>query len=120
VIHPDLKLPRDEIAEFCRRHHIKTLSLFGSATKGDFRPDSDVDFMTDFDPEVSIGLAEYLPVIPSPSMGNGIKLSNEALDIALKPECARMSELGTFHPSPGTLACGIGLKQVVQFRPYRF
>jgi hypothetical protein len=52
--------------------------------------------------------------------GNGIKLSNEALDIALKPECARMSELGTFHPSPGTLACGIGLKQVVQFRPYRF
>jgi hypothetical protein len=31
-----------------------------------------------------------------------------------------MSELGTFYPSPGTLACGIGLKQVVQFRPYRF
>jgi uncharacterized protein len=60
VIHPDLKLPRDEIAEFCRRHHIKTLSLFGSATRGDFRPDSDVDFLTEFDPEVSIGLAEYL------------------------------------------------------------
>lgn len=60
MIHPDLKLPRDEIAEFCRRHHIKTLSLFGSATRGDFRPDSDVDFLTEFDPEVSIGLAEYL------------------------------------------------------------
>jgi hypothetical protein len=57
---------------------------------------------------------------PYSPYGNGIKLSNEALDIALKPEFARMSELGTFHPSPGTLACGIGLKQVVQFRPYRF
>ena len=42
-------IPRDEIAGFCRRHHIRKLSLFGSVLRDDFRPDSDVDVLVDFD-----------------------------------------------------------------------
>ena len=35
---------------FCRRHHIKRLALFGSVPRDDFRPDSDVDVLVEFQP----------------------------------------------------------------------
>ncbi len=38
-----------EVAEICRRHHVKRLEVFGSAAVGDFDPDSsDIDFLVDF------------------------------------------------------------------------
>ncbi len=45
-----------EIAEFCRRHHISKLSFFGSVLREDFRPDSDVDVLVEFEPEHVPGL----------------------------------------------------------------
>lgn len=44
------KLPIDDaaLAEFCRRHHIIRLSLFGSRLKGSARLDSDVDLLVEF------------------------------------------------------------------------
>jgi len=41
------KIPIDlkKITEFCRRHHIRKLSFFGSVLRDDFRPDSDVDIL---------------------------------------------------------------------------
>ncbi len=44
-------VPRDKIAEFCRRNHIRKLSTFGSILRGDFHPDSDVDILVEFEPE---------------------------------------------------------------------
>ncbi|MCG3127896.1 MAG: hypothetical protein CHACPFDD_02769 [Phycisphaerae bacterium] len=38
------------IAELCRRWQIVELSLFGSALRDDFRPDSDVDVLVTFAP----------------------------------------------------------------------
>ncbi len=46
---------RDVIAEFCRRHHIRKLSLFGSVLRDDFRPDSDVDVLVEFEPGHVVG-----------------------------------------------------------------
>lgn len=40
----------DQIAAFCLRHHITRLWLFGSVLRADFRPDSDVDVLVEFDP----------------------------------------------------------------------
>jgi uncharacterized protein len=44
---------REQIAEFCRRHHVRRLSLFGSILRDDFRPDgdqpSDVDVLVEFE-----------------------------------------------------------------------
>ena len=40
----------DEIAEFCRRHHIRRLSLFGSVLREDFGPESDIDVLVEFEP----------------------------------------------------------------------
>jgi predicted nucleotidyltransferase len=42
-------VPQEQIADFCRRHHIRKLSLFGSVLRGDFRPDSDVDVLVEFE-----------------------------------------------------------------------
>ncbi len=43
-----IDIPRERIAEFCRKHRVRKLSLFGSALREDFRPDSDVDFLVSF------------------------------------------------------------------------
>ena len=42
---------REKIAEFCKRNYIKRLSLFGSFLQGKASPDSDIDFLVEFDPE---------------------------------------------------------------------
>lgn len=49
----DIKFER--IAEFCRRHHVRKLSLFGSVVREDFGPDSDVDVLVLFDPAYPVG-----------------------------------------------------------------
>lgn len=43
-------LPRERIAEFCRRNHIRKLSLFGSVLRDDFGPGSDIDVLVEFEP----------------------------------------------------------------------
>jgi uncharacterized protein len=48
--HNGIEMPQAAIAEFCRRHHIRRLSLFGSLLSDDFGPDSDVDFLVEFEP----------------------------------------------------------------------
>ncbi len=51
-----IDIPQDKIAEFCRRNHIRRLALFGSVLRDDFRPDSDVDVLVEFEPDTHIGL----------------------------------------------------------------
>jgi uncharacterized protein len=48
--------PKNKLPDFCRRHHIKKLSLFGSYLHGENRPDSDMDFLVEFDPDHIPGL----------------------------------------------------------------
>jgi hypothetical protein len=49
-------IPYDRITEFCRRHRIRKLSLFGSVLRSDFRPDSDIDVLVEFQPGARVGL----------------------------------------------------------------
>jgi predicted nucleotidyltransferase len=51
-----IDLDREKIAEFCRRNHIRRLALFGSVLREDFRPDSDVDILVEFEPGKTPGL----------------------------------------------------------------
>jgi len=44
-----IEIPHDRIVDFCRRHHIRRLALFGSVLRDDFTPDSDVDVLVEFD-----------------------------------------------------------------------
>ena len=52
----NLKLPKKKIVEFCKKHGVQKLSLFGSALRGDFRPESDIDILVVFYPEKRVGL----------------------------------------------------------------
>ena len=54
-----IPVDRKKIAEFCRRNHVKRLAFFGSVLRDDFRPDSDVDVLVEFEPEHVPGLAFY-------------------------------------------------------------
>ncbi len=47
---PRIQVPAPAIAEFCRRNHIRRLALFGSVLRDDFRPDSDIDVLVEFEP----------------------------------------------------------------------
>ena len=51
-----VKIPQEKIAAFCKRHHIRKLSVFGSVLRDDFRADSDVDVLVEFDPAHIPGL----------------------------------------------------------------
>ena len=51
--------PKERIAEFCRTHHIKKLAIFGSALRPDFRADSDIDVLVEFEPDHVPGLAFF-------------------------------------------------------------
>ena len=54
-----ISLPKERIAEFCRTHHIKKLAIFGSALRPDFRADSDIDVLVEFEPGQVPGLAFF-------------------------------------------------------------
>lgn len=51
-----LEIDRQAIAEFCRRHHVRRLAVFGSALRDDFTPGSDVDVLVEFEPDHVPGL----------------------------------------------------------------
>jgi len=51
---PAVAVSREALEQFCRRHHIRRLSVFGSALREDFGPTSDVDILVEFEPGVTV------------------------------------------------------------------
>ena len=54
-----VNIPEGKIADFCERHHIRKLALFGSILRDDFGPNSDIDVLVEFDPNHIPGLAFF-------------------------------------------------------------
>jgi predicted nucleotidyltransferase len=46
----NIEIPKEEIADFCRRWNITEVALFGSVLREDFHPDSDIDMLVTFAP----------------------------------------------------------------------
>lgn len=55
-----LKMPTESIKAFCARWKVRELSVFGSALRADFRPDSDIDVMVSFEPGVTMTFDSFL------------------------------------------------------------
>jgi predicted nucleotidyltransferase len=53
------EIPKEEIAGFCRKHYIRKLAFFGSVLREDFRPESDIDVLVEFEPGHVPGLAFF-------------------------------------------------------------
>jgi predicted nucleotidyltransferase len=54
-----LRIPKKAIAALCRKYGVKKLSVFGSAARGEMKPESDVDLMLEFDPASKTSLWDY-------------------------------------------------------------
>jgi len=75
----NIAIPKANISAFCRRHHIRWLSLFGSVLRDDFTPESDVDVLVEFEPGHTPGwefvsMADELTEI----LGRGVDLHTPA------------------------------------------
>lgn len=55
-----IQVNHEQIAEFCQRHHIRKFAFFGSVLRDDFRSDSDVDVLVEFEPGHRIGLFDLI------------------------------------------------------------
>ena len=54
-----IAIPNQQLAELCRRFQVRSLALFGSVLREDFRPDSDVDVLVEFDSNARIGFMAF-------------------------------------------------------------
>ena len=54
-----IEIPREKVAEFCKRNHIRKLALFGSVLREDYNPNSDIDLLVEFEPGHVPGLAFF-------------------------------------------------------------
>ncbi len=52
----NIQLPKEAIARFCKRNHIRRLALFGSVLRDDFASDSDIDVLVEFEPGITVRL----------------------------------------------------------------
>jgi uncharacterized protein len=55
----DTQLDETKLVDLCRQYHVRELSVFGSAARGEMRPDSDIDLLVEFIPEAKVDLFEY-------------------------------------------------------------
>jgi len=56
---PSVQVDNRAVAAFCRQHHIRRLAFFGSVLRNDFRSDSDVDVLVEFEPGHVPGLSFF-------------------------------------------------------------
>jgi hypothetical protein len=91
-----IEIPKEKIAQFCRRHHIVKLALFGSVLRDDFGPDSDVDVLVEFEPGHTVGLLRMagLEMELSEMLGRKVDLRTPAdLSRYFRDEVVRASEV---------------------------
>ncbi|MBT9260120.1 MAG: nucleotidyltransferase family protein [Clostridiales bacterium] len=55
-----VEIPKEQIAQFCQRHGIRELSLFGSVLRDDFGSCSDIDVLVDFAPGKAVSLFQLM------------------------------------------------------------
>jgi len=56
MIRANITISRERIAEFCRKHGLRKLALYGSVLRDDFAPESDIDVLVEFLPGRTPGL----------------------------------------------------------------
>jgi predicted nucleotidyltransferase len=62
MVYHGIQIPQREIAAFCQRHRIRRLALFGSILHEDFRPESDIDVLVEFELGARVGLFRLMNI----------------------------------------------------------
>ena len=89
-----IAIDRESIAQFCRRNHIRRLALFGSVLREDFREDSDVDVLVEFERGCVPGLRFFsMEQELSRIIGRGVDLNTPGfLSEEIRREAEREAE----------------------------
>ena len=96
-----VELPESAIADICRLHQVKELSLFGSAARGELRADSDFDILVDFLPEARPGLLGLAAMTRELS-----ELLGRRVDLAVKPALKAAAQVRRARRGPFAI-CGV-------------
>lgn len=92
-----ISFPPEPLAELCRRHSIRQLSLFGSSLNGNARSDSDVDLLVEFEPGRTpgfLGLAQIEAELSALVGGRRVDLRTaEDLSHHFRDEVLRTAEV---------------------------
>jgi predicted nucleotidyltransferase len=56
----NIEIPKEQIADFCRKWRIVELSMFGSVLRDDFRSDSDIDLLVTFSRDAEWSLVDHM------------------------------------------------------------
>jgi hypothetical protein len=92
----DAEVDGAKLAELCQRYLVRELSLFGSAARGEMRPDSDIDLLVEFLPNAAVGLVEHagLMLELSQLLGRKVDLvSKNGLKPRIRPYVLRDARL---------------------------
>ena len=55
-----VKIQQEKLMRYCKKNHIKKLALFGSILRDDFRSDSDIDILVEFEKEHTPGFFDLV------------------------------------------------------------
>ena len=83
-----LEIAREQLEALCKQWKIKKVALFGSALRDDFRPDSDLDLLVDFDEDAKWSLLDHVAMEEefSQSLGRKVDLiSRRAVEQSQNP-----------------------------------
>jgi predicted nucleotidyltransferase len=96
-----IDIPKDAVAAFCRKHHIRKLAFFGSVLRDDFQPGSDIDVLVEFDPMRPVGLIRLAGIQRELSavLGRPVDLNTEGfLSPYFRDEVLREAEIHYVAP----------------------
>jgi predicted nucleotidyltransferase len=92
----DAQVEETKLADLCVRYRVRELSLFGSAARGEMRPDSDIDLLVEFLPDAHIDLVDHagLMLDLSQLLGKKVDLvSKNGLKPRIRPSVLRDARL---------------------------
>lgn len=84
------------LAGLCQRYHVRELSVFGSAARGEMRADSDIDILVEFLPAADVDLVDYAGLMfdLSDLLGRKVDLvSKNGLKPLIRSSAARIGSL---------------------------
>ena len=80
----DIEVDESKLASLCQRYQVREISLFGSAARGEMRPESDIDLLVEFLPDAQVDLVDYAGLMLDLSTLLGRKVDLVSKD-GLKP-----------------------------------
>jgi predicted nucleotidyltransferase len=91
-----IDIPMDALADLCRRYHVRELALFGSVLRDDFRDDSDIDILVEYESDAQVGLYEHFDLQRDLEqlLGRRVDLvSKRGLNVVIRDDVLRSSQV---------------------------